>query len=152
FDRIHRKGGLGVVVAIVSARQLTSVYALTAYEPGIAGAVEAMGTVSLSDGLQRLCNQERAKRVISYSSDTLKAIEAEAKEHGLAATFDFVRLIHERLSALVTTDAHEISLDNYASVGRLEGILREYVDRCLDTLEAEKPGSATIAQAILLRV
>ncbi len=152
FTRLHRKDGLGVVVAVVSARQLTSVYALTSYEPGIVGAVEAMGTVSLSDGLQRLCSQERGKRRITYSTDTLAAIEAEAKEHGLTATFDFVRLIHARFAALVTSDAHEISLDDYASVGRLEGILREYVDRCLDALEAEKPGSASIAQAILLRV
>ena len=152
FSLIHRSGERCTVVAIVSARQLTSVYALTSYEPGIVGAVEAMGTVSLSDGLQRLCNQERAKRRISYTADTLAAIEAEAKEHGLAATFDFVRLIHARFAAIITSDAHEISLDDYASVGRLDGILREYVDRCLDTLEGEKLGSATIAQAILLRV
>ena len=152
FTRLHRKDALGVVVAVVAARQLTSVYALTSYEPGIVGAVEAMGTVSLSDGLQRLCNQERNRRRITYSAATLAAIEAEAKENGLIATFDFVRLIHARFDTVVTSDPHEISLDDYASVGRLEGILREYVERCLDTIEAEKAGSAAIAQAILLRV
>src|SRR5262249_28927410 len=142
-----------IVVAVVSERQLTSVYALTSYEPGIVNAVDAIGTVSISEGLQRLCSQQKGQRALSYSAAALAAIEAEAKERHLDATFDFVKLIHARFTTLlVPNEAREFGVEDYAAVGRLGGILREQVDRTVDAIDAAHPGSAAIAHAVLLRV
>lgn len=153
FERLHRRDCLVVIVAVVSERQLTSVYALTSYEPAIASAVEPIGAVSVSEGLQRLCIQQRAARRISYSADALAAIEADAKARDLDPTFDFVKLIHARFAALVDSDAaREIGIQDYAAVGKLEGILREHVEQRIDAVEAAQPGVAAIARAILVRV
>jgi hypothetical protein len=153
FSRLSRKECLAVVVAVVSERQLTSVYALTSYEPGIVSAVEPIGAVSLSEGLQRLCNQQRGQRQISYSAAALAAIEAEAKDRGFDATFDFVKLIHGRFVTLVSSnEAREIGVDDYTAAGRLDGILRDHIAQTIDAITAARPGSAPIAKAILVRV
>jgi HEAT repeats len=153
FARLRREDCRATVVAVVSERQLTSVYALTSYEPGIVNAVDAIGTVSLSEGLQRLCSQQKGQRSLSYSVAALAAIEAEAKDRHLDATFDFVKLIHARFSTLLApNEAREFGADDYMAVGRLDGILREQLDRTVEAIDTAHAGSAVIATAILVRV
>src|SRR5262249_37849650 len=53
---------------------------------------------------------------------------------------------------LVPNEAREFGVEDYTAVGRLDGILREQVDRTVDAIDAAHPGSAAIAHAVLLRV
>ena len=141
-----------IVVVIVSARQLTSVYALSSYDADIVNAIVAMKSVGLAEGLQKLSAETGAEHV-DYSTEVLTLLEAEAKAAGMDVTFDFVKLIHTRFQqAIEGASARTITAAHYRDVGGIVGILRAHVDQSLAAMDVEHAGRADIARAVLVRV
>ena len=155
FAKLERANPEAVLVAVVSEQYLTSMYALSSYDPGIVNSVCEIKPVGLADGLQQLADEDSVDGV-SYSNDVLDKLREESSElqrRGIDVTFDLLKLLHERFCRQAKeTGVHKIETQDYEKVGGLIGVVREHVSMRLDSLEAERAGNDAIARAILQRV
>ena len=153
FAAMSRPTSIATLVVIVDTRQLTSVYSLTAYNPAMASAIEAIRGVGFTEGLTRLGTAGRGGGPVRYTSDALSKLEDEAKQLRLDSTFDFLKLVHARFRALLADmGAEEVDVAHYVAVGGLEGILRDHLDQCIDNAESSQAGTGVVARAALLCV
>jgi hypothetical protein len=90
-----------IVVVVVSQRHLTSMYALSSYDPGIVNAVCEVKAVGLADGLEQLSDEDPASS-LAYTPDLLQTLRDESKDltkRGIDVTFDLLKLLHNRFCA-----------------------------------------------------
>jgi hypothetical protein len=155
FARLEHANPEAILVAVVSEQYLTSMYALSSYDPGIVNSVCEIKPVGLADGLEQLAQEDTA-HAVTYSNDVLEKLHEESEDlerRGIDVTFDLLKLLHERFCREVTeTGVHKIEAIDYEKIGGLIGVVREHVSLRLDTLEAERAGSDRIARAVLQRV
>jgi hypothetical protein len=155
FARLERANPEAILVAVVSEQNLTSMYALSSYDPRIVNAVCEIKPVGLSDGLEQLARQDVADGV-SYDPAVLEKLRQESLElerRGIDVTFDLLKLLHARFCREAkATGVRQIQASDYEKIGGLIGVVREHVSLCLDKLEAEQDGADGIARAILERV
>ena len=155
FAKLEHANPEAILVAVVSEQNLTSMYALSSYDPGIVNSVCEIKPVGISDGLQQLALQDTADGV-TYDPSVLEKLRDESLElerRGIDVTFDLLKLLHDRFCREAKeTGVKKIEAADYEKIGGLLGVVREHVGRRLDTLEAEREGSDEIARAILQRV
>jgi len=155
FAKLERANPEAIVVAVVGEQYLTSMYALSSYDPGIVNSVCEIKPVGLADGLAQLAQEDTADG-ITYSEDVLDKLRDESQElerRGIDVTFDLLKLLHERFCREAKeTGVRTIGAQDYEKIGGLIGVVREHVGLRLDKLEAERAGSDRIARAILQRV
>ncbi|MEP6491869.1 MAG: HEAT repeat domain-containing protein [bacterium] len=155
FAMVARANPDAIVVVIISQRHLTSMYALSSYQPGIVNAVCDIKPVGLADGLEQLSHEDSDAK-ISYSAELLQTLTEESQDfakRGMDVSFDLLKLLHARFARVSReTGVKRIDVQRYTAVGGLLGVLREHVDSHLDALEAAQPGSDKLARAILERV
>ena len=95
FERLQSVDARAHAVLVTDTRQLTSVYALTSYDPGIAGAVLEIPSVGLAEGLQELSFQE-PETAVTYSQPALLALGEDGallERQGWDVTFDLIRMV-----------------------------------------------------------
>jgi len=140
---------------VVSEQHLTSMYALSSYDPDIVNAVCEIKPVGLADGLEQLSAEDPTNRV-AYSPQVLQRLRDESQEferRGIDVTFDLLRLLRDRFSrAARESGVSHIDLPQYEKIGGLLGVVREHVNGRLDALETVQPRSDALARAILDRV
>jgi len=155
FSLVNQANPEAIVVVVISQRHLTSMYALSSYEPGIVNSICDVKPVGLADGLEQLSHEDPDAN-ITYSAELLQTLTEEAQDfarRGMDVSFDLLKLLHARFSRVSKeTGVRKIDVPQYTAVGGLLGILREHVDSHLDALEAQHAGSDKLARAILERV
>jgi hypothetical protein len=155
FERLEHSNSEAVLVAVVSEQSLTSMYALSSYDPGIVNAVCEIKPVGLTEGLEQLARQATTDAV-TYEPGVLDKLREESQEferRGIDVTFDLLKLLHDRFCReTVSTGIRRIGVQDYERVGGLIGVVREHVGLRLDKLEAEREGNELVARAILQRV
>jgi HEAT repeat protein len=155
FDKLGRANPDAILLAVVSEQHLTSMYALSSYDPDIVNAVCEIKPVGLADGLEQLSAEDTANS-ITYSDEVLQRLRAESQElerTGIDVTFDLLRLLRDRFAGEAReTGVSRIDTPQYEKIGGLLGVVREHVNRELDKLETWRPRSEAIARAILERV
>lgn len=155
FAKLDKANPDAIVVVVVSQRHLTSMYALSSYDPGIVNAVCEVKPVGLADGLEQLSDEDPAS-TLAYTADLLQKLRDESKElaqRGIDVTFDLLKLLHSRFCRASGETGHrQIDVAQYDAIGGLIGVLREHVDHQLDRLETARAGSEKLARAILERI
>jgi hypothetical protein len=155
FAKLERANPEAILVAVVSEQYLTSMYALSSYDPGIVNSVCEIKPVGLTDGLEQLAQQDTVDG-IEYGPGVLEKLRDESQElerRGIDVTFDLLKFLHERFRRQAKeTGVRRIEGQDYEKIGGLLGVVREHVSLRLDTLEAEFEGSDRIARAVLQRV
>lgn len=152
FESREARGAGATVVLITYSRQLTSVYALTSYDPNITDAVFEVNPVGVDDGLRHLSGMQPASAV-TYAEDVLLALAREAaalEEKGAPVTIELIQLVDARFRRLRAESTERlIEATDYEKVGGLEGILRGHLEAQLSQLAAEDESADEIARAIL---
>lgn len=152
FEKLEAGDAGAVAVLITDSRQLTSVYALSSYDPDITDAVFRVAPVGIEDGLRHL-SAVHPESAVTYSEDVQRALgedAADLQEQGWPVTIDLIKLIDARFRRLRTGPAERsVERADYEGVGGLEGILRSHLEEQLDRLPAEEECSEEIARAIL---
>ncbi|MGQ0649772.1 MAG: HEAT repeat domain-containing protein [Gemmatimonadaceae bacterium] len=155
FERLRRTDAAAKVVAIVQAGHLTSVFALSSYDPDIVSGVCELRSVEVGEGLKQLSAGQPGRGTV-YTPAVLEALtnDLEAlKQRGLDASFDLMRLIDERLGAEdVANGASPVDMAEYVRVGRVTGMLRIHLEQRLEGLETEQSGAEQTARALLQRI
>jgi hypothetical protein len=152
FAKLEHANPDAIVVVVVSDDHLTGMYALSSYDPGIVNAVCEIKPVGLADGLEQLSAEDPTNSV-SYSRDVLQRLHDESQElerRGIDVTFDLLKLLRDRFRREAReTGVARIDIPQYEQIGGLVGVVREHVNRQVDALESARPGSESIARAIL---
>jgi len=155
FNKLDQANAEAILVVVVSEQHLTSMYALSSYDPDIVNAVCEIKPVGLADGLEQLSAEDPTNRV-AYSPQVLQRLRDESQEferRGIDVTFDLLRLLRDRFSrAARESGVSYIDLPQYEKIGGLLGVVREHVNGRLDALETVQPRSDALARAILDRV
>ena len=153
FSLVSTANAAAKLVLVVDVRDLTQVYSLTAYDPTAATSIEAIRSVEFAEGLRRLGGRPGGDGGVAYTYEALAKLELEAKELHLDPTFDFLKLVHARLRGLLTdTQSEVVGVEQCDMVGGLEGILRDYLEGCIDSVEESQPGTGQLAHAVLVAV
>jgi hypothetical protein len=100
FDKLARANPEAILVVVVSEQHLTSMYALSSYDPDIVNAVCEIKPVGLADGLEQLSAEDTSSHV-TYSEQVLQRLRDESQEferRGIDVTFDLLRLLRDRFS------------------------------------------------------
>ncbi len=155
LDRVFQKPETGsetVLVLITDSRQLTSVYALSSYDPGITDAVFEVAPVSIGDGLRQL-SAVHPESAVTYSPEVEQALAEEAaalQEQGWPVTIDLIKLIDARFRARRTGPAQRsIEPADHEALGGITGILRSHLEEELERLFPGEEGAPDIARAVL---
>jgi len=155
FAKLERANPEAILVTVVSEQNLTSMYALSSYDPGIVNSVCEIKPVGLSDGLEQLARQDTEDGVLYETGvlDKLRDESLDLERRGIDVTFDLLKLLHDRFRRQAReTSVRRIEAQDYEKIGGLLGVVREHVSLALDKLEAERTGNELIARAILQRV
>jgi hypothetical protein len=155
FARIQATDARAVAVLVTDSRQLTSVYALTTYDPELAGAVLELAPVGLAEGLQELSLIE-PESAVEYPAQVLGELAAQAlrfQKRGWATDFALMKVADGRFRELRRESGRKtVGSSDVVEVGGLRGILRWWLERRLDLLEVAFPGAQPIGHAILAQV
>jgi HEAT repeat protein len=155
FAKLSRANPDAILVVVVSEQHLTSMYALSSYDPDIVNSVCEIKPVGLADGLEQL-SAEDATSHVTYSEQVLQRLRDESQElerRGIDVTFDLLRLLRDRFSREAReSGVSHIDIAQYEKIGGLLGVVREHVNGRLDALETTWPRSDALARAILDRV
>ena len=155
FDKLARANPEAILVVVVSEQHLTSMYALSSYDPDIVNAVCEIKPVGLADGLEQLSAEDTSSHV-TYSEQVLQRLRDESQElerRGIDVTFDLLRLLRDRFSREAReSGVSHIDVPQYEKIGGLLGVVREHVNGRMDALETVRPHSDALARAILDRV
>lgn len=155
FEQVRRADGHTMVVLVTDSRHLTSVYALTSYDPSISDAVLEVKPIGIAEGLEQLSGMH-PETAVSCTPDVLQALSADAialEERGWDVTVDLIKLLDARFRRFGSTSrARSVERGEYERMGGLTGILRAHLEGRLDSLGAERPGSGEIGHAILEQV
>src|SRR5258706_100950 len=152
FECLAWADGLARAGLVADTRQLTSVYALTSYDPGIAGAVLEIPSVGLAEGLQELSFQE-PETAVTYSQPALLALGEDGallERQGWDVTFDLIRMVDAQCRELrLKGGVRVVEPDHLRNLGGLRGMLRTQLEQGLERLGADEEGNQEIARAIL---
>jgi hypothetical protein len=120
FDKLERANPEAILVVVVSEQHLTSMYALSSYDPDIVNAVCEIKPVGLADGLEQLSAEDSTNRV-AYSPQVLQRLRDESQElerRGIDVTFDLLRLLRDRFSREAReSGVSYIDLPQYEKIG-----------------------------------
>jgi HEAT repeat protein len=155
FEQVQGKDSQAVVVLVTDNRHLTSVYALTSYDPDIMNAVFEIKPIGIIEGLEQLREVE-PETAPAYDADVYRQLSDEAsalEEQGWSITFNLITFIDAYLRQhRGRTGEAGVTLQEWRNLGGLPGILRAYLEERLEQLDAEREGNREIAAAILERV
>jgi HEAT repeat protein len=155
FETLGRAHRDTIVVVVVSLRHLTSIYALSSYDPHIASAVYQVKSVGIDEGLREL-SSEHPETSASYSPELLVVLGVDAKEferRGIDVSFELLRVLHARFARYrKETGVQTVEVPAYRKLmGGLPGILRDHVNRTLEELSGGLTVRHQAARAVLQR-
>ena len=155
FELVLRPDSKVTVVLVTDTRQLTNVYALTSYEPGIMSAVFEVKSIGIAEGLAQLNDMDQ-ETAAPASPEVVQALSEETgslEEQGWDVTVGLIKLIDARFRRFRSQSGEPaVGLPHYHAMGGLLGILRAHLEERLEQLETERPGDREIGSAILQRV
>lgn len=157
FALLGRRQADEPMVLVLNERSLGKLFRFRSLLPGLTDAAHEVASPSRSSAFQTL-RQEGREWGLTYDEDVVAALREDAESldpegHGVSA--ELITMIDSWMRRWAGENGDgEVKFDDLLEAGRLEGILRDCLERRLRLLEEELevPGGARVGEAMLREV